>query len=150
MPLNRRSLLVASGAAFSGLAASTLILPGYARAFEAAGPFRFTARNGEEAEAERGFFEVPEDRRVPACVSTCPANARHFGDLGDPNSDVSKLVAERGGYELMPEMGYQPVNRYLPPRKASSQVKSAPKEAGPLPSQITNPLLRWMDKVLSR
>lgn len=93
---------------------------------------------------------IPEDRRVPACVSTCPANARHFGDLGDPNSDVSKLVAERGGYELMPEMGYQPVNRYLPPRKASSQVKTAPKEAGPLPSQITNPLLRWMDKVLSR
>jgi Fe-S-cluster-containing dehydrogenase component len=93
---------------------------------------------------------IPEDRRVPACVSTCPANARHFGDLGDPNSDVSKLVAERGGYELMPEMGYQPVNRYLPPRKASSQVKSAPKEAGPLPSQINNPLLRWMDKVLSR
>jgi len=93
---------------------------------------------------------IPEERRVPACVSTCPANARHFGDLGDPNSDVSKLVAERGGYELMPEMGYQPVNRYLPPRKASSQVKSAPKEAGPLPSQITNPLLRWMDKVLSR
>ncbi|MFN9092505.1 MAG: 4Fe-4S dicluster domain-containing protein [Alphaproteobacteria bacterium] len=93
---------------------------------------------------------IPEDRRVPACVSTCPANARHFGDLGDPNSDVSKLVAERGGYELMPEMGYQPVNRYLPPRNASSQVKTAPKEAGPLPSQITNPLLRWMDKVLSR
>jgi hypothetical protein len=60
------------------------------------------------------------------------------------------LVAERAGYELMPEMGYQPVNRYLPPRKASSQVKTPPKEAGPLPSQITNPLLRWMDKVLSR
>ena len=33
-----------------------------------------------------------------------------------PNSDVSKLVAERGGYDLMPEMGYAPVNKYLPPR----------------------------------
>ncbi len=41
-----------------------------------------------------------------------------FGDLGDPESDVSKLVAEREGYALMPEMGYKPVNRYLPPRPA--------------------------------
>lgn len=63
---------------------------------------------------------LPEQDRVPACVSTCPASARHFGDLGDPASDVSKLVAERGGYDLMPEMGYKPVNKYLPPRPKTS------------------------------
>ena len=54
--------------------------------------------------------------RVPACVRTCPAGARHFGDLADPDSAVSRLVAERGGYDLMPEMGYRPTNKYLPPR----------------------------------
>src|SRR5437016_5165456 len=54
--------------------------------------------------------------RVPACVSTCPVSARHFGDLGDPNSAVSQIVKERGGYDLMPEMGYAPTNKYLPPR----------------------------------
>ncbi len=55
--------------------------------------------------------------RVPACVRTCPANARHFGDLADPQSDVSLMVAERGGIDLMPELGTKPVNKYLPPRK---------------------------------
>ena len=59
---------------------------------------------------------LDEADRVPACVATCPVSARHFGDLGDPDSDVSNLVAERDGYDLMPEMGYEPVNSYLPPR----------------------------------
>ncbi|MGA9422760.1 MAG: 4Fe-4S dicluster domain-containing protein, partial [Rhodanobacteraceae bacterium] len=57
----------------------------------------------------------PADRQ-PACVAACPTRARHFGDLGDADSDVSRLVADRGGYALMPEFGYAPVNRYLPPR----------------------------------
>lgn len=59
---------------------------------------------------------LPEEDRQPACVRTCPAGARHFGDLGDPDSDVSKLVADRGGMDLMPEQGTKPVNQYLPPR----------------------------------
>ncbi len=59
---------------------------------------------------------LPEEDRVPACVRTCPAGARHFGDFADPDSNVSRLTAERGGMELMPEQGTAPVNRYLPPR----------------------------------
>jgi Fe-S-cluster-containing dehydrogenase component len=62
---------------------------------------------------------LAEEDRVPACVSTCPTNARHFGDLADPESDVSRLVAERGGYDLMPEMAMKPTNKYLPPRPAT-------------------------------
>ena len=59
---------------------------------------------------------LPEEDREPACVRTCPVGARHFGDFSDPDSNVSQLVAERGGIELMPEQGTAPVNRYLPPR----------------------------------
>ena len=60
---------------------------------------------------------LPEEDRIPACVRTCPTSARHFGDFADPESNVSLLVAERGGYDLMPDMGTKPTNKYLPPRK---------------------------------
>jgi Fe-S-cluster-containing dehydrogenase component len=94
---------------------------------------------------------LEEVDRVPVCVSTCPVSARHFGDLGDPDSDVSKLVNARSGYDLMPELGYKPTNKYLAPRprsKAASQFPMAPViSALPLNDQ---PLLQWVDKFLSR
>ncbi len=100
---------------------------------------------------------LEEVDRVPACVSTCPVGARHFGDLGDPKSAVSQLVRERGGFDLMPEMGYKPVNKYLPPRPR--QIKpgdtGAPKALEPLApatdgAEGASRLLRWADRVLSR
>ncbi len=59
---------------------------------------------------------LPEAEREPACVLTCPTRARIFGDLDDPGSEASRAVAERGGEGLIPELGYGPTNRYLPPR----------------------------------
>ena len=98
--------------------------------------------------------QLPEEDRQPACVQACPTKARHFGDLGDPESDVSKLVAERGGVALMPELGYAPVNRYLPPRprrageNETMTPPSTPQES--LDTAQLSPMLRWLDKVLSR
>jgi sulfite dehydrogenase (quinone) subunit SoeB len=95
---------------------------------------------------------LPEAERQPACVQACPTKARHFGDLGDPNSDVSKLVAERSGVALMPELGYAPVNRYLPPRarRAGDAEAATPPQNETLDGAQLPPLLRWLDKVLSR
>ncbi len=68
---------------------------------------------------------LPVEEREPACVLACPTSARMFGDLEDPTSAVSTAVRERGGFGMMPEMGYKPVNQYLPTR----ECKPAPVEA---------------------
>ncbi len=92
------------------------------------------------------------DERQPACVLACPSRARHFGDLGDPHSTVSRLVAERDGYDLMPELGYRPTNKYLPPRprRAGGGCASATSDGETLRADDLPPLLRWMDRLLSR
>lgn len=92
---------------------------------------------------------LEEVDRVPACVRTCPAGARHFGDLGDPDSDVSRLVAERGGFDLMPEQGTKPVNKYLPPRPKDKLAEvSADSDTMQPVAETPKGFLRWLDKAL--
>ncbi len=100
---------------------------------------------------------LPEESRVPACVSSCPAGARSFGDLNDPASDVSLLSAARDGFALMPEQGTGPVNRYLPPRpkKMGDETGDADDKAPRMlehqddSSDAAGLLARWVDKILT-
>ncbi len=95
---------------------------------------------------------LPEEDRVPACVRTCPSNARHFGDLGDPDSAVSQLVAERGGMDLMPEQGTKPVNKYLPPRpkdRLNEEIDILAPLLAPVEEEPKG-FLGWLDKTLEK
>ena len=91
---------------------------------------------------------LSEAEREPACVQVCPTKARHFGDLGDPDSKVSKLVAERGGVALLPELGYAPVNRYLPPRPRRTGTEEVDVDDTEIKASASP--LRWLDRILSR
>ena len=49
----------------------------------------------------------------PACVVTCPTDARIFGDLDDPNSAPNKLIRERGGMPALSDKNTKPKVYYV-------------------------------------
>ena len=51
--------------------------------------------------------------KQPACVVNCPGRARYWGDLDDPESDVSKAIEGRETMFLNEEAGTKPSVYYL-------------------------------------
>jgi Fe-S-cluster-containing dehydrogenase component len=49
----------------------------------------------------------------PACVAVCPTRCMYFGDLDDPESEVSRRIASRPHHALLPEAGTRPRIFYL-------------------------------------
>lgn len=87
--LHRRAVLAAAG----------LVLPGLALAQTSpqAGPFRFKGWKGQEVDAERGFFEVPEDRRDPRSRKIRLGYVRFASTAAKPGPPIVYLAGGPGG-----------------------------------------------------
>lgn len=89
--------------------------------------------------------ELPVEERQPACVLTCPTHARLFGDLDDPESEASRAVRERGGFQSLPELGYNPTNHYLPSRPQPATRTAERPKAG-----LQQRLREWFGKAVEK
>ena len=50
---------------------------------------------------------------MPAGVEACPVGARVFGNLRDPESQVTKILAEARVQVLKPDLGTKPKVKYI-------------------------------------
>jgi Fe-S-cluster-containing dehydrogenase component len=48
-----------------------------------------------------------------SCQDVCPTRSIVFGDLNDPNSEISRLLATREHYTLAPDAGTRPKHFFL-------------------------------------
>ena len=56
-----------------------------------------------------------EAGKIPICVETCPAQARYFGDIDDPNSEISQVTRKAGNnaHVLRPSAGTKPSSSFI-------------------------------------
>ncbi len=75
---------------------------------------KFSARDGTMEKCTLCVQRVVQGQE-PACVKACVYGARVFGDVNDPHSVVSQLIARKHGMVLLPEQGTKPAVYYIGP-----------------------------------
>jgi len=111
-----------------GCRACIIACPYNARSFNFGEPKGYYPEKGYTEQEKAGYREfIPgivtkcdfcmdrvEEGKDPACVQTCVAKVRYFGDLDDPGSEINRLIVSRNGAPIYPEMGAEPSVYYLP------------------------------------
>ncbi|MCH7860486.1 alpha/beta fold hydrolase [Sphingomonas sp. NPDC092331] len=93
--LNRRALLAAAVLAYPALAIARASAQVATPSQD--GPFRFKGWRGAETDAERGFFEVPEDRRDPGSRKIRLGYVRFPSTAARPGPPIVYLAGGPGG-----------------------------------------------------
>lgn len=76
-----------------------------------------------------------KENKLPACVKRCPTDARIIGDLNDPNSSVSKILAKYRPFRRMEHLGTQPKVYYV---RSFNSAADYPQTKGELPGMADN------------
>lgn len=84
---------------------------------------------------EHGLTPGVDPLATPACVNACIADALHFGDLDDPDSNVSRLLGEQKHFRMHEELETAPNFHYLygkadEPRPSPSALVGKDNRAG--------------------
>jgi phenylacetyl-CoA:acceptor oxidoreductase 27-kDa subunit len=66
-----------------------------------------------DAAAVTGQVPGRDPEVTPACVNSCISGALRFGDLDDPESNVSRLLAETKHFRMHEELGTGPGVHYI-------------------------------------
>ena len=66
-----------------------------------------------DAGVAQGLIPGKDPEATPRCVNSCISGAMAFGDIDDPDSNVSKLLRDNKSYRLQEEQGTQPGFYYL-------------------------------------
>jgi molybdopterin-containing oxidoreductase family iron-sulfur binding subunit len=82
----------------------------------------------EEGVVEKCTFCVHRTRmgKTTRCVEVCPNKARIFGNLNDPDSEVSKLIATERNFRLKEELNTKPRIWYLTRRRERNMTWYTP------------------------
>ncbi|MFQ5955804.1 MAG: hypothetical protein ACE5JZ_12135, partial [Kiloniellales bacterium] len=87
----------------------------------------FCVEKVDEAK-ERGLTPGVDLEVTPACAASCIAEAIHFGDLGDADSNVSRLIRDNHSFQMHAELGTEPRIHYLYETPAVPGRDPAPEE----------------------
>jgi phenylacetyl-CoA:acceptor oxidoreductase 27-kDa subunit len=66
-----------------------------------------------DAGIAKGLTPGMDPEATPVCVNSCIADALHFGDIEDPDSNVSRLLDENESFRMHEELGTKPGFYYL-------------------------------------
>lgn len=61
--------------------------------------------------------KLAEGAYIPACAEICPTGAIKFGDLNNPEHEVSKLAASKYAFRLLEKLGTDPQVYYYSKRE---------------------------------